>query len=26
MEKLFIEKNVQNLCEPVSNGLAYLLG
>lgn len=26
MEKLFREKNVQNLCEPVSNGLAYLLG
>ena len=26
MERLFREKNVQNLCEPVSNGLAYLLG
>jgi len=26
MEKLFREKNVQDLCEPVSNGLAYLIG
>ena len=26
MEKLFKEKNVENLCEPVSNGLAYLMG
>lgn len=26
MEKLFREKNVQNLCGPVSNGLAYLIG
>ncbi len=26
MEKLFREKNVQNLCGPVSNGLAYLMG
>ena len=26
MEKLFREKNVQDLCEPVSNGLAYLMG
>ncbi|HXR83006.1 MAG TPA: Rrf2 family transcriptional regulator [Hanamia sp.] len=26
MEKLFREKNVQNLCEPVSDGLAYLMG
>ncbi|MGN6196060.1 MAG: RrF2 family transcriptional regulator [Ginsengibacter sp.] len=26
MEKLFREKNVQNLCEPVSHGLAYLMG
>ena len=26
MEKLFREKNVLNLCEPVSNGLAYLIG
>lgn len=26
MEKLFREKNVLNLCEPVSNGLAYLMG
>jgi len=26
MEKLFREKNVENLCEPVSNGLAYLMG
>ena len=26
MEKLFREKNVLNLCEPVNNGLAYLMG
>ena len=26
IEKLFREKNVLNLCEPVSNGLAYLMG
>lgn len=26
MEKLFREKTVQSLCEPVSNGLAYLIG
>lgn len=26
MEKLFNEKNVESLCEPVSNGLAYLMG
>jgi Rrf2 family protein len=26
MEKLFREKNVQNLCEPVSSGFAYLMG
>lgn len=26
MEKLFREKNVQDLCEPVSNGMAYLMG
>ena len=26
IEKLFKEKNVLNLCEPVSNGLAYLIG
>ena len=26
IEKLFKEKNVLNLCEPVSNGLAYLMG
>ncbi|MEO8821099.1 MAG: Rrf2 family transcriptional regulator [Ginsengibacter sp.] len=26
MEKLFREKNVISLCEPVSNGLAYLMG
>ena len=26
MEKLFREKNVLNLCAPVSNGLAYLMG
>lgn len=26
VEKLFKEKNVLNLCEPVSNGLAYLMG
>lgn len=26
MEKLFREKNVLSLCEPVSNGLAYLMG
>lgn len=26
VEKLFREKNVLNLCEPVSNGLAYLMG
>lgn len=26
LEKLFREKNVLSLCEPVSNGLAYLIG
>lgn len=26
MEKLFKEKKVNDLCEPVSNGLAYLIG
>lgn len=26
MEKLFREKNVLNLCEPVNNGIAYLMG
>ena len=26
VEKLFKEKNVLNLCEPVSNGSAYLMG
>ena len=26
IEKIFKEKNVLNLCEPVSNGLAYLMG
>jgi len=26
MEKLFREKNVDALCKPVSNGLAYLMG
>lgn len=26
IEKLFREKNVLSLCEPVSNGLAYLMG
>lgn len=26
IEKLFREKNVLNLCEPVSNGFAYLMG
>lgn len=26
IENLFKEKNVLNLCEPVNNGLAYLLG
>jgi len=26
IEKLFREKNVHNLCEPVNNGLAYLMG
>ena len=26
MEKLFRENNVMNLCEPVSKGLAYLMG
>jgi Rrf2 family protein len=26
IEKLFREKNVLNLCEPVNNGLAYLMG
>lgn len=26
MEKLFREKNVLSLCEPVNNGLAYLIG
>ena len=26
IEKLFKEKNVINLCEPVNNGLAYLMG
>ena len=26
IEKLFREKNVVNLCEPVSNGIAYLMG
>ena len=26
IEKLFKEKNVLNLCEPVNNGLAYLMG
>jgi Rrf2 family protein len=26
IEKLFKEKNVHNLCEPVSSGIAYLMG
>ena len=26
LEKLFREKNVLSLCEPVNNGLAYLIG
>src|SRR6185312_7025588 len=26
IEKLFREKNVLNLCEPVNNGMAYLMG
>lgn len=26
LEKSFREKNVQDLCEPVNNGLAYLMG
>lgn len=26
LEKLFREKNVQDLCEPVNHGLAYLMG
>lgn len=26
IEKLFSEKNVLNLCKPVNNGLAYLMG
>lgn len=26
IEKLFKEKNVLNLCEPVNNGMAYLMG